>query len=124
MIPAQMYAKTYDAESYNCVHFTCDIWQILTGEDISDLLGIFVPKVGMSDSFFKNPKRRFFKKIEAPVSPCLVLITDRIANPHIGVYYRGGMIHIGSKIGVKFNKIKDVTCNFSRVRFYVKNNLY
>lgn len=124
MIPNEMYAKEYDAQNYNCVHFTCDIWKILTGDDISELLQIFVPNVGMTDSFYKNPKRRFFKRVGQPQSPCLVLITDQIANPHIGVYFNGGVIHIGSRIGVKFDRLKDITCNFSRVRFYVKNNLY
>lgn len=124
MIPNELYAKTYDIENYNCTHFAADIWLCLTGEDISEFMSLFIPKTGIVGNIYDSQNRRLFKRVRKPESPSIVLISSKMADAHVGVWNKNGVFHISSFSGVKFEKLENMTNNFSRVRFYVKNNIH
>lgn len=109
------FERQYNRDTYNCAHFACDVWERLTGQDIrEELVGFLQPPKGR----YTDPAlRRKFKKLEAPESPCLVLMQRPKSVPHAGVYVRGMVIHIHER-GVEFLPPEVATRGFTRIGYY------
>jgi hypothetical protein len=107
------FGRQYDRKNYNCLHFVSDVWLESTGVDIRDkLANLFNPNRVPSKENFKA-----FKRLDKPESPCIVLMSRRFSDPHVGVYIRGRVLHI-CELGVEFQPIEIVTFGFHTVRFY------
>lgn len=88
---------------YKCLHFASDVWHYLTGVDIrSRLLGGHIAS---------------FRREERPVDPCIVLMQSRGVIPHVGVYYRGRVLHL-TELGVQYQPVEIATLGFKTIRFY------
>lgn len=110
-----MYGKIYNENTYNCAHFTCDLWELITGYNLSNNLGsLLLPPLKRS---VRGLKSKVFDKLNQPVSPCLVLFSNSINSTHIGVFINGRVMHI-SKQGVRYETLYDAKIGFSKVRFY------
>lgn len=107
--------RRYNRQTYNCAHFVCEVWEHLTGRNIEkDLDGFLRPP---QDRHVDPALRRKFWKLEAPESPCLVLMQRRRSVPHVGVFVRGKVIHI-HELGVEFMPVDVATRGFEKLGFY------
>jgi len=107
------FSRKYDDMSYNCLHFARDVWLDLTGEDLTaKLQGLLGEGRKLTKSHF-----RAFRKLNQPLSPCLVLMTQLGKDPHIGVYFNGNVFHI-RKSGVEFLPA-NLACRWATsIRYY------
>lgn len=96
---------------YDCLNFTAEVWLACTGEDLQgrlqELLG---PRRRLGAG------RRRFERLERPEEPCLVVMQSHRANPHIGVYLRGRVLHLLHS--AEFTKLEVATRGFTRVSYY------
>jgi len=107
--------RKYNRETYNCAHFVSDVWENLTGEGISHKLGgLLRPPKTRQASF---ALRREFKRLEAPESPCIVLMQRHGSAPHVGIFVRGRVLHI-HEMGVEFQPIDVASRGFEKIGFY------
>ena len=84
MISAELYTRQYDAQEYHCAHFACDLWQHLTGEDISQH---FIASLAPLDAAKVDWRaRRRFKRLTDPVSPCLAVMRFPGLDTHMGIF--------------------------------------
>jgi hypothetical protein len=60
---------------------------------------------------------RHGRLLKAPVDPCVVLM-QRQAETHVGVYLRGRVLHIYERGGVQFQPLCVATLGFPKVRFF------
>ena len=108
--------KQYNEDSYNCAHFVTEVWKELTGEDISSKMdGFLLPP---SDRYTRLEKRKAFRRIENPLTPCIVLLQGRKQTPHVGIFFKRRVLHI-TKRGVQYMPLEIARVGFKSVRFYV-----
>lgn len=101
--------RVYDLKNYNCAHFVTEVWEDLTGEDISELCGSFV-----GNDAWSSLKDR--KKLRKPESPCVAIMQNPSILPHAGIYVEGRILHI-TETGVKFEELS-VLKLYNRISFY------
>lgn len=83
-------AKRYSEHEYNCGHFVVELWQDITGEDISDLVGLFRDALAHS-TFLTRIRGR--QKLERPETPCVAIMQSHV--PHAGIVIGSNeLIHI------------------------------
>lgn len=111
----KFFFKTYNRKYYNCAHLTCDVWQELTGQDLRDAFRGFLNGRGETRAILKDLRR--FRKLDAPVSPCIVLFQSSRMAPHVGVFVRGKVLHIQPR-GVEYQPVEVVAVGFKHTRFY------
>lgn len=110
----QFLYKKYHKEIYTCLHFTRDVWQHVTGEDISDKLQGLLDK----DRRISKANLRSFEKLSRPQHPCLVYMKQLGEDPHIGVYLAGSLMHIHSRTGPEFLPLDIAARGFTDFGFY------
>lgn len=94
------------SKDYTCNEFTCEAWQQITSENLTKRLTKFL-----------NGKNSF-KRIEEPVSPCIVFFTNNNrSSTHVGLFYCDKLLHLTPR-GVQYVPLELVACNFREVRFY------
>lgn len=109
-----LFNRQYDTEHYNCVHFLCDAWQHVTGQDLKQRMDGFLTAVSSMKA--SRQTMRGFSRLSAPVSPCIVLMKNRF-NSHVGLFYQGRVLHL-SEAGVQWMPLPVATFGFQVVRFY------
>lgn len=96
----EFFSRKYDATFYNCGHFVIEVWEFLTGEDISLCATSFQTR-NIKDYRDYHIQRQRIKK---PNDPCLVVMRSVDAVPHVGIFVEGRVLHIGED-GVRFDRI-------------------
>lgn len=108
-------AKKYDKNRYNCAHFTIDAWKLITGEDVSEAFkGLLAP---VKDNKASMSLRSGFKRLQEPVSPCIVLFNSKGKTPHVGVFYQGKVFHLREQ-GAIYCPLDVAMIGFKQRRFY------
>lgn len=110
-----LFFHEYDIDTYNCVHFLCDAWRHITGEDLAGRMSGWLCAV--SEKRFLREQVQQFERLSHPVSPCIVLLQSHHQSPHVGLYYRNKVLHL-SHDGVQYMPLNVVASGFKRVRFY------
>jgi hypothetical protein len=107
--------RTFSFSSYNCWHFVQDVWKDLTGVD----LGNQVPD-DKSIASYNTRATDFSKKLTKlpnKKDPCIVLMLRDRTQPHIGVYYKGRLLHLGPR-GAEYRPLEHVTGPYQTIEFY------
>ncbi|MDL2286226.1 hypothetical protein LJC24_02140 [Desulfococcaceae bacterium OttesenSCG-928-F15] len=113
-----LFRREYDAEHYNCLHFTIEAWQALFGIDLSFMLEAFV-REGRKYSLNRAARLKKFRPIQEPVSPCLCLMRGLVADEtHIASFLDGRILHITEWQGVQYLPQEVVLNTYRRVQFY------
>jgi hypothetical protein len=102
-------------EGYNCWAFSREIWLELTGKN----LGNQTP-ARRDPQEYKNKAEEFSQKLqrlESPAEPCLVLFQRPRLEPHIGVYYKGKVLHL-TQSGAYYMPLHEVSLGYLSVSFY------
>jgi hypothetical protein len=108
--------RQYRPGTYNCLHFATDVWRDLTGQDIrASLDGLL--QGALDGRVLRGVHVRAFRRLAGPLDPCLVLFQAPKAAPHIGVYMRGKVLHIGSQAGVRFVPVQVAALGFPQTTF-------
>lgn len=105
----------FDPDYFDCLHLTRMVWKDATGEDLGERLDGLMGARGKRRLRAAHP--RAFRRLEAPVSPCLVLMQRPRSLPHVGVYLRGKVLHI-QETGVEFVPVDIASRGFKTVKFY------
>jgi hypothetical protein len=107
--------RSYNAQTYNCLHFSREVWLALTGRDIGAALQGLLGRV--SERGISRGTVAAFARLASPMSPCIVLLQRPRTSPHMGVYLRGKVLHITQQ-GVEFLPVDLAMRGFKSVRFY------
>lgn len=110
------FGRRYDSTSYNCGHFVCDVWRDITGQDIRAPMGGFLAGPGKRQAIRADLK--VFKRLEGPSSPSIVLFQGFRQPPHVGIYWRGRVLHISKEYGVRFDRIEFAGAGAKKTSFY------
>lgn len=110
------FARRYDARTYNCLHFACDVWRDETGEDLSGRLAGLLGEP--EERRVRREHLRAFERLAEPRSPCLVLMHSPREAPHVGVFLRGKVLHLSAERGVEFAPVEVATRGFRTVRYF------
>jgi hypothetical protein len=107
--------RRYDRANYNCLHFARDVWYDLTGVDVTErLIGV----LGSPDKRHTKPSHlRGWTKHKEPVDPCVVIFSRTRSQPHMGIYFRGSVLHLHER-GVSFQPVDIAARGFDTVRYY------
>ena len=92
MLPDEFYTRRYDSESYHCAHFARDVWLELTGEDIGENILASLQPVDVAR--VDRKARHRFRRIQSPVTPCLVTVRRPGTGLHMGVYIEGNLAQL------------------------------
>jgi hypothetical protein len=103
-------------ETYNCLDHVREVWRELKGEDLLGRL----PKLhgAFRHRSISIVGARTFRRLTQPESPCIVLMQKPKERPHIGVYYKRSVMHLGAA-GVEYQPLAIATRDYKQVRFYV-----
>lgn len=110
-----LFSKRYDKAAYNCAHFLVDAWRHVTGEDLGDRLAGFLrpPAARVVDW----GQRHGFAPLDRPRSPCIVAMHRPRTVPHVGMYYRGRVLHLHER-GVEYQPLDVASRGFTKLRYY------
>lgn len=111
----KFFSKQYHKRNYNCAHFVVEVWNDITGKDITKTFGEFLlPEEarGLPDDIYDN-----FVKIKEPVSPCIVVMRQPKSVPHVGIFYKNKILQITER-GVSYLEPELATRHYRKVRYY------
>lgn len=114
--PVEKYLlREFNYRAYNCFHFTRDIWLELTGIDLGDQ----VPAEKSIDTYTDQALKvaNTLTSLQHPEDPCIVLLQRQRLEPHVGVYYKGRVLHLNSK-GAYYMALDQLTAGYTKVGFY------
>lgn len=109
------FERKYNRKTYNCAHLVCEVWRDVTGRDISGAMRGFLNGRGEGRAILSD--LRAFSRLEAPESPCLVLMQAHRQAPHVGIFIRGRVLHIQPR-GVEFQPLDVVSIGYRKIGFY------
>lgn len=111
----EFFFRTYNKNTYNCAHLLAEAWLKITGQNIEfALTGFLRPAQARSVGIELRHK---FTRLKKPEAPCIVLMGRRGATAHVGLYYRGKVLHIHAS-GTEFVPLDVASRGFNSVRFY------
>lgn len=107
--------KEFSYRDYNCFHFVRDVWLELTGNDLGDQ----TPQSPGVDTY--NQKALLVANtllaLAMPEDPSIVLLQRDRLEPHVGVFYKGRVLHLNRK-GAYYMPLSQVTPGYTTVGFY------
>lgn len=113
--------RVFHPENYTCWDLLREAWLDLTGVDIGDRTPH--PATIMSLRERVDRDTGDFQRLDAPRTPCIVLMRQRRAVPHVGLYWRGRVLHLRPP-GVRFERLVDASRGFSQVSFHAAGPLH
>lgn len=112
--------KKFDILNYNCWHFVRDVWFELTGEMLYDYTPARPTKHDMhmaaEDAIYK------FLQVNSIAAwpkhqPLIVLMKRRVDTPHVGVFYKGKVLHLTPE-GARYLPLDVSTVGYEKITFY------
>lgn len=98
-------SKNYQP-GYTCYEFTCEAWQHITHENLTERMHNFLNGSGE------------FSLLHEPESPCIAFFYRNNKTPtHVGVFIDGRIIHLGFR-GAQYVPLDMLMTTFKEVRFY------
>jgi len=111
----EKYLEKRFTRTYNCFNFVREVWLDLTGVDLGDQ----TPAEHGAEEYNQKALKvaNTLITLDAPESPSIVLLQRSRLEPHIGVYYKGKVLHL-TKQGVYYMPLDQVTTGYPKVNFY------
>jgi hypothetical protein len=104
--------------AYNCLDFVREAWSHLVGDP-----GVMARLQALSEGVHAEDGRvvlsavRGFQRLERPASPCFVVMQRSKTQPHIGIFYKGRVLHMKDN-GVEYQPLPVVRRYFTKIGFY------
>lgn len=108
--------KRHSMKDYNCWDFIREVWIDLTGIDIGHRTPTNLSRKAMKERFEKEEYQ--FKRLTVLQDPCLLLFKRNKILPHVGVYYKGKVLHLPEKSNGKYEPLDIASLGFQEVRYY------
>ncbi len=99
----------------NCWHMVRAAWRDLTGVDLGDLTPATISASALAGAV--GASEAAFSLLISPTDPCIVLMQNPGASPHVGLYYRGKVLQVSSS-GASYCPLRLATMGYKEVRFY------
>jgi len=109
--------RSWDPRFYNCWHLVREFWLELTGQDVQDLTPPAVNADSLKAAFETHTPK--FREIKELWDPCIIKM-EGIGTPHVGVYYKGKILHI-TRNGVQYQPLSVAVLGFKKVSYYLCN---
>jgi hypothetical protein len=101
--------------TYKCLDHSHEVWAELTGEDLrTRISGVHT---SVTDRSISLVGAKSFVPLDKPISPCIVLMQRRFENPHVGIFYKGSIMHLGAS-GVEYQPVRVASRDYTSVRYY------
>lgn len=107
--------KRFDLESFNCWDYVRERWLSLTGRDLGRRTPQVITKEALLGRFRDGAAE--FTEIARPEGPCIVLMEQRSAVPHVGVYVRGKVEQLRAG-GVSRLPLRAAIAGYQNVRYF------
>lgn len=108
-------SRRFHPRQYNCAHLVCDVWRDLKGEDLASVLDGFLCAPGARKTVLSQLRRIRF--MDAPQSPCVVLMQSPKRAAHVGVWINRRVLHL-LESGVQYTALDVASLGFKQVRFF------
>jgi hypothetical protein len=108
--------RQYEASSYNCAHFVCEVWEDMKGRAMAEVLSGFLCAPARRQTRVSDLRRIRF--LGRPESPCIVLLQSPRQRPHVGIWIRGRVLHLPERGAAQFQTLDVVRVGFQSVRFF------
>lgn len=110
--------KRFHITNYNCWHFVRDVWFELTGEVLYDYTPAKTTKYEL-ELAAEDARYHFVEEPypNATTAPLIVLMKRAHDVPHIGVLYKGRVLHLRPE-GVMYQPVDVSSVGFQKVLFY------
>lgn len=108
-------ARDFDQVRYNCWDLLRDAWRELTGIDIGHRTPSPATPLAMRRRF--DREEADFVRLPEARSPSIVLMRRPKAVPHVGLFWRGKVLHIQPG-GARYEPLAIAGLGFPEVRFY------
>ena len=116
MIHVDSFLDRVPHAGYRCFDFVREVWLASFGEDVGDQLA------GLDgsprDRKLIPSELRLFRRLDAPVDPCFVVFQRHRTVPHIGIWYRGSVLHLAAS-GAQYTLLHFVSRPYSKVSYYL-----
>ena len=109
--------KRFNIREYNCWDLTREVWLRLTGQDLGSP-SLTHYSIGEFGEVIDNWDGTRFLEITKPKEPCIVLMQRPRHMPHVGVLFKGRVLHI-RRAGVQYVPPEVASLGFTSVRYYV-----
>jgi hypothetical protein len=108
-------AKQFREGVYNCFDLVREAWLELTGVD----LGAQTPPKGSGESYEARALKvaNTLRLLSAKEDPCIVLMRRKRLEPHVGIYYKGRILHMNSQ-GAEYRDFSQVTAPYTLIDLY------
>lgn len=113
--------RRFDEVSYNCWDLLREAWLDLTGDDIGHRTPTPATPLAMRRRF--DAEEAEFERLPEARSPCIVLMRRPRAVPHVGLFWKGRVLHIQPS-GVRYDRLADATLGFTEIRFYATRHVH
>lgn len=115
MTTDEFLTRRYHKRDYNCAHLVVEVFERLQGAEVAQVLrGYLCAPSERRNS--KNDLRRAVV-LPKPITPCVVLM-QRKRETHVGVWWRGKVLHILEDRGVQYVPLEVASLGFPKVRFF------
>lgn len=104
--------RDYDLHRYNCGHFVAEVYLEKTGVDITDICNAFLS--GDLAAYKETRSKR--KRLDGPISPCVVVMQAEHLTTHAGIFIDGSVMHL-TQHGVRFEPLSELDPRY-RMSFY------
>lgn len=109
--------KTRTSE-YDCLSFAVDAWRHLVGDvDVLERINALSNGVHTENGHVVLSAVRGFEKLDGPESPCFVVMQRTKTQPHIGVYWKGRVLHMKDR-AVEYQPLAVAKRYFTKIGFY------
>lgn len=115
MIVIDDFLARVPSKLYNCFDFVRDVRKADTGVDIGDRLQLL--RGAFSDRKATVSGLRGWPRLAVPVDGCFVVMQRKRTTPHIGVWVRGKVLHLGFT-GAEHTALKNVARRFTKVVYF------
>ena len=106
-------SRSYDRDSYNCLHFAADAWEHLTGDSRLRQVNERELAAGRLAELFRG-----MRKVQGPSQfPSIALMETLHGEAHIAVCVRGRLLQ-NNESGPSFFPVEAQTRLYRNMRFY------
>lgn len=108
-------AREYRRGTYDCWSMAKDVWLELTGVDLRHLVPSGDTKADYESHTLEAAST--LRRVDDLQDPCLVLMQRKRLEPHVGVFYKGKLLHLNTH-GAQYRPLEQITVPYPTVTYY------
>lgn len=116
MIKVDSFLDRVSKRGYRCFDFVREVWLDSFGVDVGNQLESL--NGALSGRKLTPGDLHKVTKIDAPIDPCFVVFQRKRTTPHIGIWYRGNILHLASS-GAEYTRVHFIARRYQKVSYYI-----